>query len=90
MCRRSALLLIEDSGIGISREALKKLGRPFEQVESQFTKTYKGSGLGLAIAKSLIELHGGAMKIRSIEGVGTTVIVRLPVPETNFTADAAA
>lgn len=90
MCRRSALLLIEDSGIGISREALKKLGRPFEQVESQFTKTYKGSGLGLAIAKSLIELHGGAMKIRSIEGVGTTVVVRLPVPEMNFSADAAA
>lgn len=90
MCRRSALLLIEDSGIGISREALKKLGRPFEQVESQFTKTYKGSGLGLAIAKSLIELHGGAMKIRSVEGVGTTVIVRLPVPAMSLTTDAAA
>jgi two-component system cell cycle sensor histidine kinase PleC len=78
MSRRSALILIEDSGIGISREALKKLGRPFEQVESQFTKTYKGSGLGLAIAKSLAELHHGAMKIRSVEGIGTTVIVRLP------------
>jgi two-component system cell cycle sensor histidine kinase PleC len=78
MSRRSALILIEDSGIGISRDALKRLGRPFEQVESQLTKSHKGSGLGLAIAKSLAELHHGSMKIRSVEGMGTTVIVRLP------------
>lgn len=74
----SALLVIEDSGIGIAKEALKKLGRPFEQVESQLTKTQAGSGLGLAIAKSLAELQGGRMRIRSIENVGTTVFVRLP------------
>jgi two-component system cell cycle sensor histidine kinase PleC len=73
------ILLIEDSGIGISKPALKKLGRPFEQVESRFTKTHQGSGLGLAIAKSLTELHGGNMRIRSIENVGTTVIIRLPI-----------
>jgi two-component system cell cycle sensor histidine kinase PleC len=72
-------LAIEDTGIGIARDALKKLGRPFEQVESQLTKTYQGSGLGLAIAKSLIELHHGAMRIRSKPGVGTLVLVRLPV-----------
>jgi len=77
--RNSALLLIEDSGIGIPRVALQKLGRPFEQVESQFTKTHKGSGLGLAIARSLAELHGGAMRIRSVEGIGTAVIIRLPL-----------
>ncbi|MCC6946976.1 MAG: PAS-domain containing protein [Bradyrhizobiaceae bacterium] len=76
--RGHALLLIEDSGIGISRSALKRLGRPFEQVESHITKTQTGSGLGLAIAKSLVEMHGGQMRIRSIESVGTTVIVRLP------------
>jgi two-component system, cell cycle sensor histidine kinase PleC len=77
--RGCALILIEDSGIGISREALKKLGRPFEQVESHITKTHTGSGLGLAIAKSLAELHRGQMRIRSIENVGTTVILRLPL-----------
>ncbi len=70
---------IEDTGIGISKEALKKLGKPFEQVESQFTKTQRGSGLGLAIAKSLSELHGGAMRIRSTLGTGTIVLVRLPL-----------
>ena len=76
---RSALLVIEDSGIGIPKSALAKIGKPFEQVESQFTKSYKGSGLGLAIAKSLVELHGGTMRISSSEGVGTTVIIRLPL-----------
>ncbi|AMN41450.1 PAS domain-containing sensor histidine kinase [Rhodoplanes sp. Z2-YC6860] len=76
--RSGVIIGIHDSGIGIARDALKKLGRPFEQVESQLTKTQHGSGLGLAIAKSLVELHGGTMRIRSIPGVGTSVVVRLP------------
>jgi two-component system cell cycle sensor histidine kinase PleC len=77
--RGAVVIGIQDSGIGIPREALKKLGRPFEQVESQLTKTHHGSGLGLAIAKSLVELHGGTMRIRSTLGAGTTVVVRLPL-----------
>src|SRR3954466_6293279 len=72
-------IAIEDTGVGIPKEALKNLGKPFEQVESQLTKTHRGSGLGLAIAKSLAELHGGAMRIRSSLGVGTIVMVRLPL-----------
>ena len=87
-------IAIEDSGIGIPKDALYKLGRPFEQVESQLTKRHQGSGLGLAIAKSLTELHGGAMRIHSRLGKGTMVVVRLPIeaklaPRTEL-ADAAA
>jgi two-component system cell cycle sensor histidine kinase PleC len=74
-----ATLAIEDTGIGIPKAALKNLGRPFEQVESQLTKSHKGSGLGLAIAKSLTDLHGGCVRIRSTQGVGTIVLVRLPL-----------
>ncbi len=74
-----AVLSIMDTGIGIAKEALTKLGRPFEQVESQLVKSHQGSGLGLAIAKSLVELHGGRMRIRSILGRGTMVSVRLPL-----------
>jgi two-component system cell cycle sensor histidine kinase PleC len=70
---------VADSGIGIPREALSKLGRPFEQVSNQFTKSHRGSGLGLAIAASQAALHGGSMRIRSREGHGTIVSVRLPV-----------
>jgi len=74
----AVIIGITDNGIGIARQALQKLGRPFEQVESQLTKRHQGSGLGLAIAKSLVELHGGAMRIRSRLGRGTLVMVRLP------------
>jgi two-component system cell cycle sensor histidine kinase PleC len=70
---------IADTGIGITADALQRLGRPFEQVESQLTKSHQGSGLGLAISKSLVELHGGRMNIRSTVGRGTMVLVRLPL-----------
>jgi two-component system cell cycle sensor histidine kinase PleC len=73
------VLGIADTGIGIGKDALTKLGRPFEQVESQLTKSHQGSGLGLAISKSLVELHGGRMRIRSTLGKGTLVVVRLPL-----------
>ncbi|MGY4297119.1 two-component system cell cycle sensor histidine kinase PleC [Bradyrhizobium sp. i1.4.4] len=72
------VLLIADTGIGIAPHSLARLGRPFEQVESQLTKTYHGSGLGLAIARSLAQLHGGSMRLRSKIDVGTVVRVTLP------------
>jgi two-component system, cell cycle sensor histidine kinase PleC len=71
-------IAIADTGIGIPTGALSRLGRPFEQVESQLTKSHQGSGLGLAIARSLTELHGGTMRIRSTLGKGTIVLLRLP------------
>ena len=77
----AVVLTIEDNGCGIPKEALKKLGRPFEQVQNQFSKNHTGSGLGLAISRSLAELQGGALKIRSTEGVGTIVSVRIPAME---------
>jgi two-component system cell cycle sensor histidine kinase PleC len=70
--------MIADTGIGIAPNSLRRLGRPFEQVESQLTKTYHGSGLGLAIARSLTNLHGGSMRLRSKLGTGTVVCVSLP------------
>jgi two-component system, cell cycle sensor histidine kinase PleC len=87
-------IYVEDNGIGIPAHALQKLGRPFEQVETEFSKSYKGSGLGLAIARSLAELHGGTLRIKSQEGVGTIVLVHLPLKENTSAeialADAAA
>ncbi|MGT2479272.1 sensor histidine kinase [Methylobacterium oryzae CBMB20] len=71
-------LYIEDNGIGIPRTDLARLGRPFTQVERQMTRCHKGSGLGLAITRSMVELHGGSLRIRSEETVGTIVLVRLP------------
>lgn len=70
---------IEDTGIGIPKALLSRIGQPFEQVQNQFSKSTGGSGLGLAISRSLAELHGGAMKVRSKEGVGTIVSIRMPL-----------
>jgi two-component system, cell cycle sensor histidine kinase PleC len=70
---------IKDTGIGIAEADITKLGRPFEQVENQFSKSHQGSGLGLAISRALIELHGGTLQIKSREGQGTTVTCTLPL-----------
>jgi two-component system cell cycle sensor histidine kinase PleC len=69
---------VEDTGCGIPKDALSRLGRPFEQVQNHMSRTHSGSGLGLAISRSLVEMHGGALKIRSTVGVGTIVSVRIP------------
>jgi two-component system, cell cycle sensor histidine kinase PleC len=74
-----ATIVIADTGIGIPPADLGKLGRAFEQVENQFTKTKSGSGLGLAISKSLVEMHGGTLEIASEIGEGTTVTITLPM-----------
>jgi two-component system cell cycle sensor histidine kinase PleC len=71
-------IYVEDTGVGIPREALPKLARPFEWVKMDASKPTDGSGLGLAISRSLAELHGGGLRIRSCEGMGTIVMVHLP------------
>ena len=72
---------VSDTGIGIAKEDLPRLGRPFEQIENQHSKSHQGSGLGLALSKSLIELHGGTLTIDSVLGEGTTVNVVMPISQ---------
>jgi len=71
-------LTIRDTGIGIPRWALSRIGQPFEQVQCQFARSQGGSGLGLAISRSLAEIQGGTMRISSVEGKGTIVSLRMP------------
>jgi signal transduction histidine kinase len=66
---------VTDTGMGMDAEAL---GRVFEPYFS--TKT-TGTGLGLPIARRNIELNGGSIDVTSTKGVGTTVMVRLPIAE---------
>jgi two-component system cell cycle sensor histidine kinase PleC len=65
-------ICVQDTGIGIPPEDLARLARPFEQAESQHAKTQQGTGLGLALTKSLVEMHGGLLDLRSAPGQGTT------------------
>jgi signal transduction histidine kinase len=74
-----------DSGIGIPADRLETVFQPFVQGEAALARRYEGIGLGLSIAKSLVEQHGGKLAIRSMEGVGTTVLIHLP--KDRFLAD---
>jgi two-component system cell cycle sensor histidine kinase PleC len=69
---------IHDTGIGISREDLERVQRPFEQVEGAYARKTGGAGLGLPLAVKLTELHGGRLTIDSEQGKGTTIDVLLP------------
>ncbi|GAA6157423.1 hypothetical protein NBRC116588_28960 [Pyruvatibacter sp. HU-CL02332] len=70
---------VVDTGIGIDAADLANLGRPFEQVESNYLKTHEGTGLGLALSRSLVELHGGTFSMESAPNEGTCVTVTLPL-----------
>ncbi len=77
---------VTDTGIGIAKEDLARLAKPFEQVESQFSKTTQGTGLGLALTKSLITMHDGVLEMHSQPGEGTTVSFTLPVRQSEHKA----
>ncbi len=79
-------LSVADTGVGIDQADLKRLGQPFEQVDSEYTRAKEGTGLGLALVRALTHLHGGTMAIESMVGEGTTVRIRFPQAETE-TAD---
>ncbi len=75
---------VQDSGIGISADDLERLARPFEQIENQHAKTQQGTGLGLALSKSLVEMHGGLLDLKSAPGQGTAASFSLPVRQAGF------
>jgi len=72
------VISIADTGIGIAEKDLRRIARPFEQIEPQKSIKRSGSGLGLALAKSLVEMHEGTLTVKSSLGAGTTVRVTLP------------
>lgn len=74
---------VEDTGIGIPKDQLKNVLKPFTQSDNSLARRFEGTGLGLAITRSLSEAHGGRLEIESIEGRGTKVTVLLPYERIN-------
>jgi two-component system cell cycle sensor histidine kinase PleC len=74
-------LSVKDTGIGIPADRIGDLGNPFVQIRNTAGETQKGTGLGLALVRSLAELHGGAMRIESATGRGTTITIHMPADE---------
>lgn len=70
---------VEDTGIGIPEESLSQIYERFYRVDKSHSREIGGTGLGLAITRSAVLLHRGSIKVDSVEGEGTTFIVKIPL-----------
>ena len=73
------VLRIADTGIGIAAEDLARVTEPFWQAPRDLNRAQEGVGLGLSVSRRIVERHGGRLEIESVVGVGTTVIITLPL-----------
>jgi signal transduction histidine kinase len=75
----NVVICVSDTGIGIKKEKLKDLFKPFMQIDTGLARQYEGTGLGLSICKKLIEMMGGSIHVDSIFGEGSTFSFTLPL-----------
>jgi signal transduction histidine kinase/DNA-binding response OmpR family regulator len=76
---RAALLRVRDTGIGIPADQLPRLFERFHRVPNAKSRTHEGTGIGLALVQELVRMHGGEIEVESIEGVGSTFTVHIPL-----------
>jgi signal transduction histidine kinase len=74
-----ALIEVSDTGVGMTQAELAQLYTKFFRANNPTTRDVGGTGLGLVIARSLVELHGGELRVASQPGQGTTFSFTLPV-----------
>ncbi|CAH2214568.1 sensor histidine kinase [Tepidibacter aestuarii] len=73
------IISVKDTGIGIPKEKQEMIFERFRQVDHLLCRKHEGSGIGLSLIKSLIELHGGKISVKSEYGKGTEFIIELPI-----------
>ncbi|MCX8001089.1 MAG: cell wall metabolism sensor histidine kinase WalK [Anoxybacillus mongoliensis] len=72
-------LVISDSGQGMSKQDIERLGERFFRADRSRSRKHGGTGLGIAIVKQIVKLHGGSIRFESEQGKGTTVHIELPL-----------
>jgi two-component system phosphate regulon sensor histidine kinase PhoR len=75
----SIVITVTDSGMGIKADELQKIWQKYKQSATKSLRGGGGTGLGLYIVRQIIEAHGGEVSVASIEGVGTSMVLKLPV-----------
>jgi signal transduction histidine kinase/CheY-like chemotaxis protein len=85
--KKSILISVSDTGIGIKSEDLPKVFEKFRQVDGSSTRREGGTGLGMPITKEFVEIHGGRIWVESKFDVGSTFYVELPVNAKKSKAD---
>jgi two-component system phosphate regulon sensor histidine kinase PhoR len=73
------VVTVTDTGMGMRAEEIEKIFEKYKQSKNKSLRGGSGTGLGLYIVKQVVEAHGGEVSVASIEGVGTSMVLRLPV-----------
>ena len=82
-----AEVAVEDTGCGIPAAELGNVFRRFHRIEGTRGRTYEGTGIGLALVQELARLHGGEVRVESVEGRGSTFTVSVPFGTAHLPAD---
>ncbi|MCE9645725.1 MAG: PAS domain S-box protein [Chloroflexi bacterium] len=78
---------VQDTGLGIASDDLKKLFKPFVQLDNSLSRQNEGSGLGLVLVKKLVDMHDGQVSVESEVGAGSNFIVTFPwIPDSERNA----
>ena len=73
------IISVKDSGVGIPKDKIELIFDRFGQANDMFTRRCEGSGIGLSIVKSIVEMHGGDIKVFSEVGKGSEFVFNIPI-----------
>ena len=80
---------VKDTGIGMTKDQMKKLFKSFSQADSSISQRFGGTGLGLSISRKFCRIMGGDIYVQSVADIGSTFSIELPMYSRSVSSDAA-